>query len=102
MFTRALNVNVLSSYYLRGLSGALFAEAGLTTACQSYNIDQKSPAVDVGYTLNFIGEWFGLSPNQFGVGVAVPLVRPQRDCFGMSANPGGSPVVLVLNFGPPW
>ena len=102
LFTHALNVNVLSSFYLRGLSGALFAEAGLTTACQSYTIDKESPAVDVGYTLNFIGEWFGLSPNQVSVGVAVPLVRPQRDCFGMSAVAGGSPVVFVLNFGPPW
>lgn len=102
VFTRALNVNVVSSYYLRGISGALFAEAGFTSACQSYAVDQNSPAADVGYTLNFIGEWFGLSPNQFGVGVAVPLRRPQRDCLGVAAAPGGSPVVLVLNFGPPW
>lgn len=102
VFTRALNANVISSYYLRGITGALFAEAGLTSACQSYTVDHKSPAADVGYTLNFIGEWFGLSPNQFGVGLAVPLVRPQRDCFGMAAGAGGSPVVFVLNFGPPW
>ena len=102
VFTHALNLNALSTYYLRGISGSLFAEAGLTTACQSYAIDQTSPAVDVGYTLNFIGEWFGLSPNQFGIGVAVPFLRPQRDCFGMPATTSGSPVVLVLNFGPPW
>ena len=102
VFTRALNVNVVSSYYLRGISGALFAEAGFTSACQSYAVDQNSPAADVGYTLNFIGDWFGLSPNQFGIGVAVPLLRPQRDCLGTTAARGGSPVVLVLNFGPPW
>lgn len=102
VFIRSLNVNVMSTYYLRGFSGSLFAEAGVTSGCQSYAFDKNSPAADVGYTLNIIGEWFGLSPNQFGVGVAVPLVRPQRDCFGMAATAGSSPVVLVLNFGPPW
>ena len=102
VFTRSLNVNAMSTYYLRGISGAFFAEAGLTSACQSYAIDQKSPAADVGYTINLIGEWFGLSPNQFGVGIAVPLLRQQRDCLGATAATGGSPVVLVLNFGSPW
>jgi hypothetical protein len=102
VFTHALNVNVVSTYYLRGISGSLFAEAGFTTACESYAIDKSSPAADVGYTVNFIGEWFGLSPNQFGVGVAVPLLSPQRSCFGMAVATGGSPVVPVLNFGTPW
>ncbi len=102
VYTHALNVNIMSTFYLRGISGALFAEAGLTSACQSYAVDRNSGAADVGYTLNFIGEWFGLSPNQFGIGVAVPLLRPQRDCFGMMTPSGGSPVVLVLNFGTPW
>lgn len=102
LFTHALNVGVMSTYYLRGLGGALFAEAGFTTQCQSYAVDRSSPAADVGYALTFIGEWFGLSPNQFSVGVAVPLLRPQRECFGVATAAARSPVVLVLSFGPPW
>ncbi len=103
VFVHSLNLNLMSTYYLRGLSGALFAEAGITTGCQSYAIDSSSPAVDVGYGLNFIADWFGLAQDVIGFSVAVPLVRPDRDCFGMhTPAPGRSPVVFLLNFGPPW
>src|SRR5262249_14303013 len=102
VFTHSLNVNLLSTYYLRGISGALFAEAGVVSGCSSF-ADGASPAVDVGYGLGFVGEWFGFAQNLIRFSVAVPLVNPERDCFGWrTPQPGQSPVVFLVNFGPPW
>src|SRR5262249_27598406 len=103
VFTHSLNVDLLSAYYLRGIDGALFAAAGAVAACASDGIDGGSPAVDVGYGVGFIGEWFGFAQNVIRLSVAVPLVAPERDCFGWrTPEPGRSPVVFLVSFGPPW
>src|SRR5262249_13930936 len=103
VFNHALNLNMLSTYYLRGISGALFAEGGLTSACESYATFASGVAVDVGYRLNFIAEWFGLAQTTIGFTVAVPLRSPDRTCFGMGNPPSNRPpAVFLVNFGPPW
>ena len=103
LFTHSLNFNIQSSYYLRGISGSLFVEAALVSACADYHFDRSGEATDVGYTINLVSEWFGLSPTQIGLGVAVPLLHPQRECYGVrTPTPGALPVTVVFTWGQPW
>src|SRR6185503_939680 len=53
-----LDFNILHSLYIRGIAGAIFAEAAVITACDSYRIDSSSFAYDVGYTLRIFADWF--------------------------------------------
>ncbi|MDB4965290.1 MAG: hypothetical protein JWN44_979 [Myxococcales bacterium] len=103
LFTHELNFNLLHSLYLRGLSGALFVEAGLVSPCESYAPDSKSAAVDVGYTIRIFGDWFGVSQTTIAIDLAVPLVRNDRSCFGELASAATRvPFGFFFSFAPPW
>jgi hypothetical protein len=106
IFAHDLDINLLHSFYLRGIGGGLFAEAGIVAPCESYAPDHKSSAVDVGYSLRLFAEWFGVSQTTVNFDFAVPLVRHDRDCF---APPGmhnfeknAVPFGFFFSFGPPW
>jgi hypothetical protein len=103
VFVHDLNVGMFQVYYLRGISGALFLEGALTTACESYAVNHSSFAADVGYTVSFIGEWFGLTQNVISLSIAVPLYTPDRSCFGaVQASGDRRPVTGFISFGPQW
>jgi hypothetical protein len=106
VFVHDLEVNLAHSFYLRGIGGGLFAEAGIVSPCESYAPDNKSAAVDVGYSVRLFAEWFGVSQTTVNFDFAVPLVRHARDCFapaGMhNAEPNSVPFGFFFSFGPPW
>ncbi|HWE28209.1 MAG TPA: hypothetical protein VHB97_09415, partial [Polyangia bacterium] len=105
VYTHELNVNLLHSIYVRGIGGAVFAEAGLISPCESYTPDKKSAAVDVGYTLRVFADWFGVSQTTINIDFAVPLVNRELDraCFGMPADVANRvPFGFYFSFGPPW
>jgi hypothetical protein len=81
-FVRSLSWNLLSVLFIRGIGGGLFAEAGFVSACESYSVGEKDVGLDVGYTLRFFGEWFGVSQTTFNIDFAVPVLRNDRSCFG--------------------
>ena len=105
VFTHELDFNLLHSLYLRGIGGAVFAEAGVVSPCESYTPDAKSAAFDVGYTLRIFGDWFGVSQTTINIDIAVPLVNREldRSCFGMAVDAANRvPFGFFFSFGPPW
>jgi hypothetical protein len=103
VFTHELSFNLLHSLYIRGIGGAVFAEAGVVSPCESYTPDDKSAAVDVGYSLRFFGDWFGVSQTTINFDFAVPLIRRDRSCFGELASAANRvPFGFFFSFGPPW
>ena len=103
VFTHALDINIMHSLYLRGIAGAVFAEAGLVSPCGSYVPDAKSVAADVGYSLRVFADWFGVSQTTINIDFAVPLVQHDRECFGELASAAGRvPFGFFFSFGPPW
>jgi hypothetical protein len=103
VFVHDLDVNILHSVYVRGVGGAVFAEAGMVTACDSYRVDKSSFGYDVGYSLRVFADWFGVSQTTFNLDLAVPLYRQQRDCFGPLPSPSTrQPIGIFVYFGPPW
>ncbi|MGZ3406765.1 MAG: hypothetical protein ACXVAN_10015 [Polyangia bacterium] len=103
VFVHDLDVNFLHSLYLRGIGGGVFAEAGIVSPCESYTPDSKSVAVDVGYTLRFFADWFGVSQTTINIDFAVPLVRNDRACFGQLVSAANRvPFGFFFSFGPPW
>jgi hypothetical protein len=98
-----LDLNLLHSLYLRGIGGGLFAEGAMTTACGSYDVDKKSFAADVGYSVRLFADWFGVSQTTLNLDFAVPLVRFNRDCFGpLPTASQRPPFAFFVSFGPPW
>ena len=98
-----LDINIAHSLYVRGIGGAVFAEAGMVTACGSYAVDSSSFAYDVGYSLRIFADWFGVSQTTLNFDIAVPLRREQRDCFGPLPAPSTRlPIGFYFAFGPPW
>jgi hypothetical protein len=103
VFVHDLDVNLMHAIYLRGIGGAVFADAGMVTACDSYKVDSSSFAYDVGYSLRFFTDWFGVSQTTFNLDLAVPLRREQRDCFGPLPSPNSrQPIGFFVYFGPLW
>jgi hypothetical protein len=105
VFTHELNFNLLHSLYVRGVGGGLFAEAGLISPCESYGLNSKSVAADVGYTVRVFADWFGVSQTTINLDFAVPLVNRELDraCFGMPADVANRvPFGFYFSFGPPW
>jgi hypothetical protein len=106
VWVHSLDVNLMHVIYLRGIGGALFAQAGLVTKCESYDVTSKSGAVSVGYALRLFGDWFGVSQTTFNIGFGVPLYLPDRTCFTDSK---GAPIPVhqttpfgfFFYFGPP-
>jgi hypothetical protein len=105
IFVHDLDFNFLHSLYLRGIGGAVFAEAGVVSPCESYTPDSKSVAVDVGYTVRLFADWFGVSQTTINLDFAVPLVNRalDRSCFGMAVDAANRvPFGFFFSFGPPW
>lgn len=105
VFTHELDFNVMHSLYLRGLAGAVFAEAGVVSPCESYTPDEKSFAADVGYSIRIFADWFGVSQTTINLDFAVPLARApfDRTCFGQLASASSRvPFGFYFSFGPPW
>jgi hypothetical protein len=105
IFTHELDINLLHSLYLRGIGGAVFAEAGIVSPCESYRPDAKSVAADVGYSVRLFADWFGVSQTTINIDLAVPLVNREQDraCFGQLASAGNRvPFGFFFSFGPPW
>ena len=115
-FVRDLDVNlpaVAWLFYLHGISGGLFAEAALVSPCDAH-IGTSTDAAhgvtrnlfgDLGYSLRFHGDFFGVSQSVFNIDVAVPLVRSRdRSCFGATPPPPEVrfPVGFSVFFGPVW
>lgn len=103
VFVRDLSLNLLRVLYVRGVAGAVFAEAGLVSACESYAVSPKSIGVSVGYTLRIMADWFGVSQTVLTLDLGVPLVRHDQNCFG-PLRPASSraPVGFFVSFVPPW
>lgn len=98
-----LNVNLLYTLYVRGISGGAFVEAAAFSPCTGYGFDKKGLAYDVGYSLRFLGDWFGVSQTVLNIDVAVPLERRDRACFGgLTPASTRAPFGFYLSFGPPW
>lgn len=103
VFTHALDFNIMHSLYVRGIAGAVFAEAGLVSPCDSYRPDAKSLAADVGYSLRFFADWFGVSQTTIILDFAVPLVQHDRACFGQLVSAKDRvPFGFFFTFAPPW
>ncbi|HEY2745596.1 MAG TPA: hypothetical protein VGL86_13265 [Polyangia bacterium] len=103
MYTHELDVNFLHSLYVRGIGGGLFAEAGVVSQCESYSLDNKSFAADVGYSVRIFADWFGVSQTTLNLDFAVPIVRHDRSCFGQLASETNIvPIGFYFSFGPPW
>jgi hypothetical protein len=109
IFVHNLDVNLAHSFYLRGIGGGLFAEAGVVSPCDSYAPDHKSAAVDVGYSLRLFADWFGVSQTTVNLDFAVPLVSNARACQPLGAMNGTPatpstplPFGFFFSFGPPW
>jgi hypothetical protein len=106
IYVHDLDVNLLHSFYLRGIGGGLFAEAGVISPCNTYAPDAKSAAVDVGYSLRLFAEWFGVSQTTVNLDFAVPLVSNARPCdpLGGMTTKAASPLPFgfFFSFGPPW
>ena len=105
VFTHELDINLLHSLYVRGIGGALFAEAGIVSPCESYAPNSKSAAADVGYSLRIFADWFGVSQTTINIDIAVPLVNREldRSCFGMPVDAASRvPFGFFFSFGPPW
>jgi hemolysin activation/secretion protein len=101
VFVHDLDINLLHSLYLRGIGGAVFTEAGVVSACDSYKISSSGFGADAGYSLRFFADWFGVSQTTFNLDLAVPLYRPQRSCFG-PLPPPSTPFGFFVYFGPLW
>jgi hypothetical protein len=113
-FVRDLNWNFFHVLYLRGVSGGVFAESGVVSDCDAtatngggYGIGPDSLFADVGYSLRFHEDWFGVSQTLMNIDVAVPLVRHARGCFGDPGIPlrdpqTRAPVAFFLYWGPAW
>jgi hypothetical protein len=103
LFTHDIDFNIMHSLYVRGMSGGLFVEGGIVSPCESYVPDGKSYAADVGYSLRFFADWFGVSQTTLNLDFAVPLIRHDRSCFGELVSAAGSvPFGFFFSFGPPW
>ncbi|HXU72167.1 MAG TPA: hypothetical protein VN947_22715 [Polyangia bacterium] len=103
IFTHELDINFLHSLYVRGIGGALFAEAGVVSPCESYSLDSKSFNADVGYSVRIFGDWFGVSQTTINIDFAVPLVQHDRACFGtLESEANKVPFGFYFSFGPPW
>ena len=96
VFTHELDINFLHSLYLRGIGGALFAEAGVVSPCESYAPDAKSVNADVGYTLRIFGDWFGVSQTTINIDFAVPLVQHDRELLRHARVRGEQGAVRLL------
>ena len=71
---------------MRGIGGALFAEAGIVSPCESLRARRaRASTADVGYTIRIFADWFGVSQTTINIDFAVPLVQHDRECFGMLA-----------------
>ncbi len=103
VFLHDLDWNLLHVLYLRGIAGAVFTEAAAISPCSGYSIGANDLFADVGYSLRFLADWFGVSQTVFNVDVAAPLWRRRRDCFGSSVDPAArAPVGVFIYFGPVW
>ncbi|HUH02156.1 MAG TPA: hypothetical protein VML75_09175, partial [Kofleriaceae bacterium] len=88
--------------HVRGVGGALFADAALLAPCDSYDLARADAVhASVGYGLQFSYDSFGTLPFLMRVDVAVPLVRRQRTC--LSDQPEDFPPVMAyISFEPPF
>ncbi|HEX2569825.1 MAG TPA: hypothetical protein VH877_09735 [Polyangia bacterium] len=105
VFLHDLNFNFLHLIYLRGVAGAVFLEAAALSPCTSYRIGNRDLFGDVGYSLRFLGDWFGVLQTQLTIDVAVPLVRRRRGCVEEEGQPirdpsTRAPFGFFVYFGP--
>ena len=122
VFVHDLDFNLVYFAYLRGISGGLFAEAAVVSACSAADERQQAGKgsralfADVGYSLRLLGDLFGVSQTIFNIDVAVPwetlagVPRQARSCFA-APGPGGAPpppppsrfpIGFFVYFGPVW
>lgn len=105
VFLHDLNFNFLHLIYLRGVAGAVFLEAAALSPCTGYRIGRRDLFGDVGYSLRFLGDWFGVLQTQLTIDVAVPLVRRRRGCIEEEGQPirdpsTRAPIGFFVYFGP--
>ncbi len=103
VFVRDLSLNLFRVLYVRGVAGAVFAEAGIVSACDKYSFAAKSVGVSVGYTVRIMADWFGVSQTVLTLDLGVPLVRHDQNCFGpLRPASARAPVGFFVSFSPPW
>lgn len=105
VFLHDLNINFLHLIYLHGVAGAVFLEAAALSPCTGYRIGSRDLFGDVGYSLRFLGDWFGVLQTQLTFDVAVPLVRRRRGCIEEEGQPirdpsTRAPFGFFVYFGP--
>jgi hypothetical protein len=101
-FIHTLNWNLGHYNFVHSIGGALFADAGVLTPCDSYDpLGKDAFYASVGYGLRSRYDSFGTMPQMVRLDVAVPITQHQRSCLGEPAG-GFPPVMVYLAFLPPF
>jgi hypothetical protein len=102
-FRHDLDVNLGQFAWLRGLGGALFADAGALSGCEAYRNFGSSRRLyaDVGLGLRMFYDNFGVQPGMLALDLALPLRRRVADCLDQPER-DALPFMLYLTFLPPF
>lgn len=102
IFTHRMNWNVGHYNFVRGLGGAVFADVGILTPCESYDpTGDATFYAAAGYGVRLFYDSFGTLPQLMRVDFAIPLVRNNRNCLG-DPPVANLPVMVYLGFAPPF
>lgn len=86
---------------MRGIGGAVFADAAWLSPCDSYGPGDGGFNASVGYGLRVFYDSFGALPQLMRVDVAARVTGRGRDCLGSEVD-DSPPVTVYLTFLPPF